>query len=105
MYTIVQTKNGWGKLEKNGYWIKLSYTTSANSASNAASEKKPTQPVRNTRPSSGSSYKVRVKVTALNMRTGPGTGYKSRGKLKKGTYWITRTKNGWGRLKKKRLLD
>lgn len=100
VYTIVQTKNGWGKLEKNGYWIKLSYTTSANSASNAASEKKPTQPVRNTRPSSGSSYKVRVKVTALNMRTGPGTGYKSRGKLKKGTYWITRTKNGWGRLKK-----
>ena len=26
-YTIKETKNGWGKLKKNGYWIKLSYTT------------------------------------------------------------------------------
>ena len=78
VYTIVQTKNGWGKLEKNGYWIKLSYTTKV----------KP------------KTYKVRVKVTELNMRTGPGTRYKSKGAIRKGTYRITRTKNGWGKLKK-----
>ena len=33
--------------------------------------------------------KVRVSVSELNMRTGPGTVYKSKGKLKKGVYIIT----------------
>ena len=77
-YWITRTKNGWGRLKKNGCWIKLSYTTKV----------KP------------KTYKVRVKVTELNMRTGPGTRYKSKGAIPKGTYRITRTKNGWGKLKK-----
>ena len=27
IYTISETKSGWGKVKSNGYWIKLSYTT------------------------------------------------------------------------------
>lgn len=80
-YTISSTKNGWGKLKTNGYWIKLSYTSKVSSGAAAKT------------------YKVKVKVTELNMRTGPGTSYKSKGKLKKGTYVISSTKNGWGKIK------
>ena len=94
VYIITQTKNGWGKLRKNGYWIKLSYTTSVNVKGGVSSQGK------KIKTASKSRYKVRVKVSELNMRTGPGTRYKSKGKLKKGIYWITRTKNGWGKLKK-----
>lgn len=83
-YAIVQTKNGWGKLKKNGYWISLAYTK-------AASAEKETV--------SSGQYKVKVKVTSLNMRSGPGTSYKSKGKIKKGTYVIKQTKKGWGKLK------
>ncbi|MCB6992604.1 CHAP domain-containing protein [bacterium 210820-DFI.6.37] len=83
-YAIVQTKNGWGKLKTNGYWISLAYTKAATSSTAAAT---------------AGAYKVKVKVTSLNMRTGPGTSYKSKGKLKKGTYTISSTKNGWGKLK------
>lgn len=75
-YKIKDTKNGWGQLNKNGYWIKLSYTVKA-------------QP----------DYKVKVTVTKLNMRTGPGTKYKSKGYIKTGTHTITETKNGWGKVK------
>ncbi|MCI8647013.1 MAG: CHAP domain-containing protein [Firmicutes bacterium] len=82
-YVIAQTKNGWGKLKKNGYWIKLSYTTKVAAKSTAAKE-----------------YKVKVKVSDLQMRSGPGTKYKTKGKIKKGTYVISKTKNGWGKLKK-----
>ena len=82
-YVICETKSGWGKLKKNGYWIKLSYTKKV--ASSSASSK---------------AYKVKVKVSDLQMRTGPGTKYKIKGKLKKGTYVISQTKSGWGKLKK-----
>ena len=27
VFTITEVQDGWGKLKKNGYWIKLSYTT------------------------------------------------------------------------------
>ena len=68
-YTITQTQNGWGKLKTNGYWISLDYAkeTTPDSSSNTGE------------------YKVNVNVTELNMRSGPGTSYKSKGKLKKGT--------------------
>lgn len=82
-YKVVQTKNGWGKLKKNGYWISLAYTKASSSSSSA----------------SKASYKVKVKVSGLNMRSGPGTKYKSKGKIKKGTYVIKQKKSGWGKLK------
>ncbi|MDO4486632.1 MAG: CHAP domain-containing protein [Bacillota bacterium] len=76
-YEICDTKNGWGKLSKNGYWIKLSYTVPVDAE-----------------------YNVKIKADSLNMRTGPGTSYKSKGYIKPGTYTITETKSGWGKLKK-----
>ncbi|MCI6820149.1 MAG: CHAP domain-containing protein [Clostridiales bacterium] len=81
-YTIKATKNGWGQLKTNGYWINLKYVNKSTEIKMA-----------------GSSYKVRVKVKDLNMRTGPGTSYKAKGYLKRGTYTIKATKNGWGQLK------
>ena len=75
-YDIVDTKNGWGQIGKNGYWIKLSYTIPVNSEFN-------------------------VKVTAkdLNMRTGPGILHSKKGYIKPGTHTIKRTDGGWGQLK------
>ncbi len=86
IYEIKATKNGWGQLKSNGYWIKLSYTkkVTGTSSSNKNESK---------------AYKVKVSVTSLNMRAGPGTGYKSKGKIKKGNYTIVKTQNGWGKLK------
>lgn len=86
-YTIIQTKGGWGKLKKNGHWIKLEYT------------KKVTKKAVK-KPAKTKNFKVKVKVKDLNMRSGPGKKYKSKGKLKKGTYKIVKTKHGWGKLKK-----
>jgi len=85
-YEIKAEKNGWGQLKTNGYWIKLSYTkkvtTSTATSTTASSE-----------------YKVKVKAKDLNMRTGPGTSYKKKGFIKPGTYVISKTSNGWGKLK------
>lgn len=77
IYDIKDTKNGWGQLSKNGYWIKLSYTV----------------PV-------SSSFNVKVTAMDLNMRTGPSTKYKRVGYIKPGIYTIRATKNGWGQLSK-----
>ena len=49
--------------------------------------------------SSSSSYKVKVSVSDLYIRKGPGTSYKTAGFIKPGVYTITETKNNWGRLK------
>ncbi|MDO4745293.1 MAG: SH3 domain-containing protein [Bacillota bacterium] len=76
---IKAEKNGWGQLTSNGYWVKLSYTKKVETASS-------------------SEYKVKVKAKDLNMRTGPGTSYKRKGYIKPGTYVITKTSNGWGKL-------
>lgn len=62
-------------------------------------EEKPTSPVE-------SSFKVKIDVTNLNIRTGPSTDYPTIGKyIEKGIYTITETSpgkgsvKGWGRLK------
>lgn len=45
-------------------------------------------------------YKVKVDITDLNIRTGPGTKYKATGKFTgKGAFTIDRETDGWGRLK------
>ena len=45
-------------------------------------------------------YQVKVVVDALNIRSGPGTDYKIVGCIKDGgVYTITKTVNGWGKLK------
>lgn len=50
------------------------------------------------------SFRVQIKVTDLNIRSGPGTNYSSKGKIKPGVYTITEVANGpgatqWGKLK------
>lgn len=95
-YAIVQTKNGWGKLKKNGYWIDLNYTEPATAAASAPPKEELKQKVK----AKAANFKVKVTVTGLNMRSGPGKKYKNKGTLKKGTYTISQTKGGWGKLKK-----
>lgn len=51
-------------------------------------------------PKKGHGYLVRVTVSALNIRKGPGTNYSIAGVIRdKGTYTITEEKGGWGKLK------
>lgn len=54
-------------------------------------------PAKNT---ATSSFLVKVTVSALNIRSGPGTGYKKVGCIRdKGTYTIVKTSGNWGYLK------
>ena len=45
------------------------------------------------------SFKVKVSIDDLNIRTGPGTKYKSKGFIKPGVYTIVETDGKWGKLK------
>ena len=45
------------------------------------------------------SFKVQVKIDDLNIRTGPGTNYASKGFIKPGVYTIVETDGKWGKLK------
>lgn len=57
-------------------------------------------PARKTASGSGGAlFKVRVTEKDLNIRTGPGTNYKSKGYIKPGVYTIVETQGSWGRLK------
>lgn len=75
-YEIKDTKNGWGQLKSNNYWIKLSYTIPVNAA-----------------------YNVKITAKDLNMRTGPGITYTRKGFVKPGQYTISQVSGGWGKLK------
>lgn len=46
-----------------------------------------------------SSYKVKVKITDLYIRKGPGTSYTAAGFIEPGVYTIVETRGNWGRLK------
>lgn len=82
---IIRESSGWGQMT-NGYWVKLSYTS------------KVTKYPKTVSTAGTSSYKVKT-TTALNYRTGPGTGYKAKGTYKKGTtVTIKSSKNGWGQM-------
>ena len=87
-YTIVQTKNGWGKLKSGVGWINLSYTQKVSNTTTASSTV------------TSSSYLVKVTANNLNVRKGPSASYAVTGTVKKGeVYTITETQNGWGKLK------
>ena len=48
----------------------------------------------------GVPYKVKVDITDLNIRKGPGTSYPKTGKCTgKGVFTIIKEQNGWGKLK------
>ena len=74
--TIIDTKDGWGQMSENGYWIKLEYTTPVDAE-----------------------YNVKVTDSDLNMRTGPGTSYTRKGYVSPGVHTIVETDGGWGKLK------
>lgn len=102
-YTIVLTNNGWGKVSETSYWICLKYTTTVSSTPSSGSTGTTagtTTPPASSAPSTPATlYQVKVTATSLHMRTGPGTSYSSKGKLKNGTVVdIKDTKNGWGQL-------
>lgn len=86
IFTIVEVKDGWGKLKSGAGWIWLgnkSYCTIVST-----------------------DFEVKVDIDNLNIRTGPGTNYTKTGeKTGKGVFTITEVKAGtgseagWGRLK------
>ena len=79
VYTIVEEKNGWGKLKSGAGWISLSYTQKMEDAT---------------------SYKVKITASVLNVRAGAGTGYKvNTTVVKNQVFTIVAEKNGWGKLK------
>ena len=88
-YTIVEEKNGWGRLKSGAGWISLSYTKKVSSSG---------------APAAFSPYLVITTCDVLNIRSGAGTGHSVVGAIrekegKKKQYTIVEEKNGWGRLK------
>lgn len=84
-YTIVERKNGWGRLKSGIGWICLKYTDSELQESGADETE---------------AYTVRVTADVLNIRSGPGTKYPVTGQIRdRGTYTIVEEIDGWGRLK------
>ena len=82
-FTIVEVKNGWGKLKSGAGWIYLknpNYLTITETMSKA--------------------YTVQVTANALHIRAGAGKNHTSVGVIRdKGKYIIIEEKDGWGRLK------
>jgi len=92
-YTIVEEKDGWGKLKSGTGWISLSYTQNAEGGGTSAGSS-----------SSGVPYLVTTTCEVLNIRSGAGTRYRVTGTIsesegKKKEYTIVEEKSGWGRLK------
>lgn len=95
IFTIDQVQNGWGHLKSNAGWIYLenaSYVTIGKTVAGSSSTASST--------ATSAPYLVKVTVNALNIRKGPGTNYGINGTItNKGTYTITETQNGFGKLK------
>lgn len=87
-YNVIDEKNGWCKLS-DGYWVSKKYVT--------------VQKQNTTAPTASKVKKVKITVTELNMRAGPGTKYAKKGFIKPGTYEISNTKSGWVKIKSKGL--
>jgi len=93
-FTITEVSGGWGKLKSGAGWIYLlntSYCTVGSTTNNSVS-------------SSGSCssvpYQVKVTISDLNIRTGPGTDHVKTGKQTgKGTFTIVEESTGTGSTK------
>ena len=93
VYTITAEANGpgakkWGKLKSGAGWIALDHTEKTGGA----------------QPPAFQPYKVRITVTELRIRSGPGTNYGVKGIIPPGVYTIISEKQGpgakkWGELK------
>ncbi|MGL5416412.1 MAG: SH3 domain-containing protein [Clostridium sp.] len=87
--TIVETKNGWHKIKYgNGYGYVSSDYVKVNGGSTSGGG------------SSSSSTTKTVTASALNVRSGAGTGYRVVGSLRNGAkVTVVETKNGWHKIK------
>ena len=65
-----------------------------------AAAEKPSAPAASAPDTATTSYRVRVTIDDLNIRTGPGTNYQTTGKFTgRGVFTIVETQGTWGRLK------
>lgn len=94
-YAVDREYNGWGHIS-TGYWVYLEYTEKVNSTT--ATKATATTAVSASSAALSGIYKVKIDVSQLNRRKGPGTSYAKVGYAKKGTYTVTEEKNGWCRL-------
>lgn len=84
---ITKRTGDWGYLQSKGAWIYLPNKEYVTIGSAVAAVKDKT-------------YKVKVTVSALNVRAGAGVNYKVNTVIRdKGVYTIVEEKNGWGKLK------
>lgn len=87
-----------GEAIAKGVLKTLGVTENKNATAKPAKNKKPAA-AENKKPTTAG-YLVRVTASALNIRSGPGTGYKVNGVIRdKGAYTIVETHGSWGKLK------
>ena len=85
-YTIVEIKNGWGKLKSGAGWVSMDYMQSTGGSGSTTTSKFP--------------YTVKITADVLNVRKGAGTNYGVATQVKEGeVYTIIDESNGWGKLK------
>lgn len=93
IFTIVQVEDGWGKLKSGAGWIWLENQAYCKVQSSVVDTTTPTP------------YRVRVEITNLNIRRGPGVNYTINGQAGSGVYTIVEesagegSDKGWGKLK------
>lgn len=88
VYTIVETKNGWGRLKSGAGWVSMSYMKYVKDV------------VETVEVDTFKNYTVKITASSLNVRKGPGTNYKINTTVRKNqVYTIVDEKNGWGELK------
>lgn len=100
-FTITEVNGGWGKLKSGAGWIYLLNTSYCKVGSTTGSSSTSGSSVSASVP-----YQVKVSISNLQIRKGPGTGYAKTGKYTgKGTFTIveesegTGSDKGWGLLK------
>lgn len=106
-FTIVQVKNGagsesgWGRLKSGAGWISLDFGKTGTSTKDETT----TKPAESTKVDK-LPYKVKVDITNLNVRKGPGSNFNKTGLFTgKGIFTITEVRqgegsdSGWGKLK------
>lgn len=102
VFTIVEVKNGWGLLKSKAGWIYLENSSyvSINSVNKGDSSSLQNKVPESATTNVDKTFMVKVTVSELNIRKGPGTNYSVSGKItNKGTYTIVEEQNGWGKLK------
>lgn len=99
VFTIVEVKDGWGKLKSGAGWIYLENTSYVKVSKTVAGATAATKKEETFKP-----YTVRVKIKDLYIRKGPGTNYGKNGFIPVGVYTIVEEADGagaskWGKLK------